>query len=98
MNERTVTEGEVIAAFNKQGTQVNNALFNVLIQDLFPAPQVPPQVGEVIRIWDDGDSYSFKRFSHFDSNGLVVVLATRHGGTVPYLNYRRMSPKERGES
>ena len=98
MSERTVTECEVIAAFNKHGKQVNSDLFNILIQDLFPAPQVPPQAGEIIRVWDDGDSYSFKRFSHFDSNGLVVVLATRHGGTVTYGNYRRMTPTERGES
>jgi hypothetical protein len=89
MNERTVTEQQVIDAMNK-----HSELSNVY-SELFPDR---PKAGELIEVVDNG-RYWIKKWYPFvgiDDYGRVIVL-DEDGEEELWDNYRRQTPAERGE-
>ena len=98
MSERTVTEQQVIAAFNKHCPNLIPQ-YRIIFSELFPEQPDPPLVGEVIRVWNislDG-AEGWGNFLYIDKDGQVCT-EDECGAEWLWDNYRRQTPTERGES
>jgi hypothetical protein len=98
MIERTVTEQQVIDAFNMAVPLDERMSLGLIFNKLFPEL---PKVGELILFSDldlDFVNPKWRRFKEFDRNGWVVVNNGAHlEEDVIWKNYRRQTPAERGE-
>lgn len=94
MEEQRITQQELHDVFHKHFASFPN-LYRLMINELFPER---PKLGEIIRVWDDDEnSYSFRELACFNSDGTVVCSLIGGTLTMPYKNYRRQTPAERGE-
>ena len=97
MNDRTVTEQQVIDAFNKPVPLDERVYLNAIFEALFPELPELPKVGELILVWDDDDheNAEWYKFDKID-RGFILVI-TPYGNSESFDNYRRQTPTERGE-
>jgi len=100
MSERTVTEQQVIAAFNKHCPNLIPQ-YRIIFNDLFPemeAPE-PPKVNEIIFVWDSvfAENGEWRPFLKFYNDDRIIVIDV-DGEEEFWNNYRRQTPTERGES
>jgi hypothetical protein len=97
MTERTVTEQQVIDAFNMAVPLDERMSLGLIFNKLFPEP---PKVGELILV-SDGDldclnSY-WRQFKEFDNVFVVVNSGGHLEADIIWKNYRRQTPAEKGE-
>jgi hypothetical protein len=95
MTERTVTEQEVIDAFNMAVPLDERMSLGLIFNKLFPEL---PKANELVLIWDKGsDSVGgWFPFVKIRDDGRVIVL-DYDGNEELWDNYRRQTPAERGE-
>ena len=94
MTERTVTEQQVIDAFNKN-SHLLAPQYQIIFDELFPEL---PKSGELIQCFNNNTSNKvWRAFCHF-APCFEVVVKDSNGSQFVYDNYRRQTPAERGES
>ncbi len=98
MNERTVTEQQVIDAFNKHVPLDERLCFNSIFQELFPEL---PAHNELIKVWngqiEPEEDEVWRRFRKISIDGYpLTYFGTEYHG-LAWINYRRQTPAERGE-
>jgi hypothetical protein len=96
MTERTVTEQQVIDAFNKHVPLDERLCLNSIFHELFPEL---PKVGELIKPWDtktEPDIDRWRRFHGISKTGIIETLSDK-GCVIQWLYYRRQTPAEKGE-
>mgnify|MGYP000320440069 CR=1 FL=1 len=94
VSERTVTEQQVIDAFNMAVPLDERMSLGLIFNKLFPEL---PKAGELILCWDDLSDY--RDWCYFDSinNDGKANTIDYEGDEESYDNYRRQTPAERGE-
>jgi hypothetical protein len=96
MTERTVTEQQVIDAFNMAVPLDERMSLGLIFNKLFPEL---PKRGELIKPWDhklEPDIHRWRPFHGISENGNVQTLSDIDC-VVEWLYYRRQTPAERGE-
>jgi hypothetical protein len=100
MTERTVTEQQVIDAFNKPLPLDERVCLNAIFEKLFPEL---PKVGELIWVWNGNgatDEGAWRKFFSLDAHGNILtkgVYGDYCEWDCEWDNYRRQTPAERGE-
>ena len=97
MSDRTVTEQQVIDAFNKN-SHLLAPQYQIIFDELFPEL---PTHNELVKVWNgkvEPEKYeAWRRFKKISASGTVITYFGSEGQENQWDNYRRLTPAERGE-